>query len=306
MSRRKLPIMSELILLAMNSMTAFLYLLLPPRVNAYISTFMVGGLFGLMIPPLLFLHLFCTSLLLPALDSLLPETASPSLGSIYAALGALYVTTVLVMDSSHLAPPPLGVVRKPSNFLERCSLKFWSSHFTYFPMSVHAENLDPSAQYVFGVHPHGIHCWALNVFAFQGGPLDSLMPLTSRGTLSGLAASVIFMVPVVRELFLQMGYVDASRVVATKAMDVGRSLFICTGGEEESMMSEIGRDVVVIKKRKGFVRLAVKNGAALVPVFGVGITDLYKTYGVGRGARMWVQKKFGIALPIFHGRFMSP
>ena len=51
-------------------------------------------------------------------------------------------------------------------------------------------------------------------------------------------------------------------------MKEGRSLFICTGGEEESMLSEVGVGKVVLMKRKGFVRLAVKNGATLVPVFG--------------------------------------
>ena len=39
----------------------------------------------------------------------------------------------------------------------------------------------------------------------------------------------------VRELFLSMGYVDASRPVAEKVLKSGRSLFVCTGGEEESM-----------------------------------------------------------------------
>jgi hypothetical protein len=40
------------------------------------------------------------------------------------------------------------------------------SHFDYFPMTIvpwsgAAARLDAGedAQYVFGVHPHGIHCW---------------------------------------------------------------------------------------------------------------------------------------------------
>ena len=53
--------------------------------------------------------------------------------------------------------------------------------------------------------------------------------------LTGLAASVIFKIPVVRELFLSMGYIDADRKVASKALAKGRSLFICVGGEDESL-----------------------------------------------------------------------
>jgi 2-acylglycerol O-acyltransferase 2 len=169
----------------------------------------------------------------------------------------IYMITCITLDSSPHFPPPLGSVRKPSNVIERFSLNFWSTHFKYFPITVHNHTtLTPSTQYVFGVHPHGIHCWVLNLFSIQGGPLDSVVGLTSEGTLSGLAASVIFLVPVVRELFIQMGYIDASRSVAERAMKEGRSLFICTGGEEESMLSEVGVDKVVLMKRKGFVRLA--------------------------------------------------
>ncbi|KAL3911872.1 MAG: hypothetical protein SGARI_001433 [Bacillariaceae sp.] len=78
------------------------------------------------------------------------------------------------------------------------------------------------------------------------------------------------------------------------------------GGEEESMYTTKGRDIVVLQKRKGFVRLALSYGAELVPVFGVGVTDTYETYSFGLKWRRWLQKKAGIALPIFHGRWFSP
>jgi hypothetical protein len=53
--------------------------------------------------------------------------------------------------------------------------------------------------------------------------------------LTGLAASVIFKIPVVRELFLSMGYIDADRKAASRALSIGRSLFICIGGAAESL-----------------------------------------------------------------------
>ena len=54
------------------------------------------------------------------------------------------------------------------------------------------------------------------------------------------------------------------------------------------------------------MRLAVSYGACLVPVFGAGSSDLYTTYGLGLGLRMWIQKITGIPLPFFHGRWFSP
>lgn len=64
---------------------------------------------------------------------------------------------------------------------------------------------------------------------------------------------------------------------------------------------------MVLSTRKGFVRLAALHGATLVPVFGAGVSDLYSTYDLGTlGLRLWVQKALGVALPVFHGRALSP
>lgn len=265
---------------------------------------MIGGLFGLTLPPFLLVH---SSLVL--MDRFIYPL--PQFSYIYAGLLALYTGSVLLLDNNHQRPHPLHKLRKSETYIEERSAKFWRTHFDYFPMRINPSSpppstLNPDRQYIFGVHPHGIHCWALNMLAFQMSPFDAKYGLTSEGRMTGLAASVIFQIPVVRELFLACGYIDAGRRYAQKALENKRNLFVCTGGEEESMLTELGRDVVVLNKRKGFVRLAVSYGACLVPVFGAGISDLYTTYGLGLGLRMWIQKKTGVALPFFHGRWFSP
>lgn len=112
-----------------------------------------------------------------------------------------------------------------------------------------------------------------------------------------------------RELFLKMGYVDASREVCHDALVAGQSLFICVGGG--------GRGVHVLVPRTGRGRIgpaaqglhpprAQRHGAGLVPVFGVGHTDTYTTYRFGlKWRRLWLQKTAGVALPLFHGRWYT-
>ena len=180
----------------------------------------------------------------------------PQFSYTYTALLALYTGSVLLLDNNHQRLHPLNKLRKPETYIEERSTKFWRTHFDYFPMRINHSSpfpstLNPDRQYIFGVHPHGIHCWALNMPAIQILPFDAKYGLTSEGRMTGLAASVIFQIPVERELFLSLGYIDAGRLYAQKAHENKRNLFICTGGEEESMLTELGRDVVVLNKRKG-------------------------------------------------------
>lgn len=73
------------------------------------------------------------------------------------------------------------------------------------------------------------------------------------------------------------------------------------------MLTPNDKDIVVLVKRKGFVRLALSYGVPIVPVFAAGCTDAYKTFPhILPGPRTFLQKKFGIALPIFHGRWFTP
>ena len=64
-----------------------------------------------------------------------------------------------------------------------------------------------------------------------------------------------------------MGYRDAGRKTCQKVLDQGGSLYICTGGESESLATKNGVDAVVLEDRKGFVRLALSYGTPLVPVY---------------------------------------
>jgi len=221
-----------------------------------------------------------------------------------------YMVAILILDKTHVEVKESNP-HPPRFALEHASSAFLKSTLNYFPLSCvpweETAKLPISRQYIFAVHPHGIHCFPLGLLSTVGSDFDKKFPGLVGSKLTGLAATVMFKLPVVRELFLCMGYIDASRPVASKCLEVGRSIFVCTGGEEESMFTSTGKDIVVLKKRKGFVRLALSYGADIVPVYGVGNTDLYTTYNfIFLGFRHWLQKTCGIALPIFHGRFGTP
>jgi len=275
-NQRKLPFLGECIYFPVTVTAALLHVVaMPLGIEPTLSMLVTGGFFGLVLVPLGMAALF-----LWLLDSFVYKgIASLIVFYIGIPFVVVYVIQILIWDQSHLqvknAYPHL-----PRNQMEEMARDFfYSSHeylsFSCVPWSDSA-TLDTNQNYVFAVHPHGIHCTPLYLFSTRGSAFDQRFPDLVDNKLTGLAATVMFKLPLVRELFIIMGYIDASRAVANKALEAGRSIYICTGGEEESILTEKGQDIVVLRKRKGFVRLALSHGAALVPVFGVGNSDLYQ------------------------------
>jgi hypothetical protein len=309
---RQLPWLSWLVAFPLRLLTATLHWILPPSCEPTISVLLTGGLFGFVAVPVLFLGAIVY--LLEWVVALLVHPLAMSQVHLFSYIGlpllVLYIVQILVGDKLHLQVQDANPL-PPHTRMECASVAFFKSMLDYgdwpcLSWSPDAKlSTDKNQQYIFAVHPHGIHCTPLSYLTTKGSSFDAQFPGLVGSKLTGLAATIMFKLPVVREVFLDWGYIDASRDVASQALEHGRSLFVCTGGEEEAMRTTKGEDVVVLWKRKGFVRLALSHGAELVPVFGVGNSDLYHTYSFLLPQRLWIQKNLGIALPLFHGRFFS-
>jgi len=64
---------------------------------------------------------------------------------------------------------------------------------------------------------------------------------------------------------------------------------------------------LTLRRRLGFIKLAIREGADLVPVFSFGENDIYQQMPNEKGTTLYkIQKKFqnvfGFTLPLFHGR----
>jgi len=161
--------------------------------------------------------------------------------------------------------------------------------------------LRPASQpVVIGIHPHGI---ASDYRVAYDGLLYDALPGRPVFT---LAASVLFALPLVRELCLWTRCIDASKRVASAALRRGLSLAVIPGGEAEQMLTRTGVEEVLLARRAGFVKLALSRGAALVPCYAFGTVDLYSVSGSQHGANsqglLWtLHKRFGVALPRYSG-----
>lgn len=170
----------------------------------------------------------------------------------------------------------------------------------YLPLRLHLHEAlrasSPEMKAIFAIHPHGV---ASDYRILMDGMLRCALP---GRTVLTLAASVLFYLPLVRELSLWTRCIDASRRVASRALASGHSLMVIPGGEAEQMATREGVEEVFLAKRKGFVRLALAHNAALVPCYAFGTVDLYSVYaGFLQGPREWLRKRLGVAVPIYVG-----
>ena len=88
---------------------------------------------------------------------------------------------------------------------------------------------------------------------------------------------------------------------------MGRAITIVVGGARESLDAQPYTLRLVLARRKGFVKLAIRTGADLVPVLAFGENDLYDQFSAESHPKvhkfqLLVKKLLGFTIPLFHAR----
>jgi Diacylglycerol acyltransferase len=102
-----------------------------------------------------------------------------------------------------------------------------------------------------------------------------------NGDRRDLCASVLFFIPVFREML------------------------IFVGGEKEQLMTTPGEHKIYLLHRKGFVKLALEYGIPLVPMYAFGENECYHVSKLFMGLREWLQATFQLGVPLVWGRWCS-
>lgn len=188
----------------------------------------------------------------------------------------------------------------------------WKHYKDYFPIKlVKTAELNPNKNYVLGCHPHGI----MSVGAFACFSTESCGFIeTFPGVRSCLAVlSGLFRIPLFREYLMCAGLYPVSKPSLRHLLSKsgkGNAVVIVIGGAAESLAATPGINTVVMKQRKGFVKVALEYGADLVPVYSFGENELFHqvifTEGsVGRRLQDLFKKIVGFAPCIFVGERLT-
>ncbi|KAL9020234.1 MAG: hypothetical protein Q9185_002517 [Variospora sp. 1 TL-2023] len=221
----------------------------------------------------------------------------------------LFPYTIYVLLSS---APSSGTLSHRSALFR--SLPIWSLFASYFPARLHrSAPLEPTRKYVFGYHPHGIISHgAFAAFATEALGFSQLFPGITNTLLT---LDTNFRIPFYRDYALAMGLASVSRESCENILSrggpngegMGRAVTIVVGGARESLDAQPHTLNLVLKRRKGFVKLAIRTGADLVPVLAFGENDLYDqvtsdTHPFVHRMQLLVKKCLGFTVPLFHAR----
>lgn len=193
-------------------------------------------------------------------------------------------------------------------------LPVWKFFADYYPARLHkTHELPPTRKYIFGYHPHGIISHgAFAAFATESLGFSEKFPGITN---SLLTLDSNFRIPLYREYILSLGIQSVSKESITNILTrggrndegMGRAVTIVVGGARESLEAQPGTMHLVLGERKGFVKVAIRTGADLVPVLAFGENDLYdqvssKTHPSLHRLQMYALRTLKFTLPFLHGR----
>ena len=155
------------------------------------------------------------------------------------------------------------------------NMSFWRYCRDYYPVRlVKTADLDPNRNYVCGSHPHGLACIGVgNAFCTPNHNIETVFPNIYFRLLT---LREFYFLPGLREIALGMGCSAATKENLDSILGhmndglrpKGQATIIVIGGAREVLRADItDRIVLIVKKRKGFIKKALQYGADLVPTF---------------------------------------
>ncbi|XP_045731587.2 2-acylglycerol O-acyltransferase 3 isoform X1 [Mirounga angustirostris] len=153
----------------------------------------------------------------------------------------------------------------------------WKHARDYYPIKlVKTAELPPDRNYVLGGHPHGIMC--IGTFCNFSTEANNFSKQFPGIQVSSAALASLFHFPIYRDYIMSYGICSVNRwsldfVLSQRRL--GQAVIIMVGGAQESLYAIPGKHCLILRNRKGFVRLALRHGASLVPVYSFGENDVF-------------------------------
>jgi len=86
-----------------------------------------------------------------------------------------------------------------------------------------------------------------------------------------------------------------------KAIDNKFNIFLIPGGISEQIRTQYGKEMVYIKKRKGFIRVALEKKCKIIPSYAFNVNDIWMTFNCFQPLFNYLGDNLRIGLNLFVG-----
>ena len=140
----------------------------------------------------------------------------------------------------------------------------------------------PPRGVLLGLHPHGLICSPLWLHVLPGGAFRARHGLEFRMA----TIRFNFWIPVWTDVLVALGFIVASRSSIEDNLRAGNAVGLVVGGAEEAAAMAVDRFDLVLRKRKGFIKCALRAGAPVAPVVTLGENKIIRQVLLPPGHRL--------------------
>jgi len=209
-------------------------------------------------------------------------------GDLFTTTGILVAVALLYLQSYSGKPELIGSRNSdgPAKIYSACE-----DHFHLRTIRLTEKEWDPEHEYIVGYHPHGLFPSAA-AYAKRTLQFRALFP---RINLFTLTASIIHVVPVLKDFAQSSGSLEVSKRGFWAALNRFRGVLIVPGGQGEMLLNYSNDESteMISTKHKGFIKLAIRRATLtdrkvfLVPCFAFGDRKTVQNLSV---FPLWLQK----------------
>eukprot|EP00927_Polykrikos_kofoidii_P085233 TRINITY_DN9204_c1_g1_i1.p1 TRINITY_DN9204_c1_g1~~TRINITY_DN9204_c1_g1_i1.p1 ORF type:complete len:336 (-),score=25.96 TRINITY_DN9204_c1_g1_i1:127-1077(-) len=174
----------------------------------------------------------------------------------------------------------------------------WYLTFTHnTEEKIHEGVFGPEKQYVMVWHPHG----ALTIASFGFAHWAAKSSPVPR--LSVVVADLLLAVPGLSELLLLCNARSQDSKTFSALLANGRTVAVQPGGLYEQVHTDHEEEKLFFPPRLGFIRMALKHGVPLLPIYVFGENQMFKTTPAISSVNKWLYNRFKVGTLFVKGRF---
>lgn len=121
-----------------------------------------------------------------------------------------------------------------------------------------------------------------------------------------MVAPALFCLPIFSEALMLVNGRKVDKPTVENLLSTGASIAVQPGGVKEQIVTRHDQEQAIFPANLGFVRMAIKHGLALLPVYIFNENQIYKRVGGYDTQSQWLYKNMGFGLPAFTGKAHMP